>query len=223
MCYFNQAHLPPGHLDHITIIGQLRLSFSFGKPAGFMRDSPYHSLSPLPLFLSSSPLLSPTNTEEIPGKWEAEYSYDNLSTVILEQMIAANIRTIIFQYLPSPSFSLTQVFVESGKVIFQIHKSDKIEIIVEVIHVERLDKQEKEIMQEIWENRIDEENWNEEYWRGRLGECSKEEAKELRHILNSLRYKRYINYIGTKDGIKGLYIMEDGLEYCKNFFRFSTF
>ena len=138
-------------------------------------------------------------------------------------MIAANIRTIIFQYFPSPSFLLAQVFVESEKVIFQIHKSDKIEIIVEVIHVERLDKQEKEIMQEIWENRIDEENWNEEYWRERLEELSIEEAKELRHILNSLRYKRYINYIGTKDGIKGLYVMEDGLEYCKNFFRFSTF
>ena len=92
-----------------------------------------------------------------------------------------------------------------------------------MIHVERLDKQEKEIMQEIWENRINEENWNEEYWRERLEELSREEAKELRHILNSLRYKRYINYIGTKDGIKGLYVMEDGLEYCKNFFRFSTF
>ena len=125
LCYFNQAHLPPGHLDLITIIGQLRLSFSFGKPAGFMRDSPYHSLSPPPLFLSSSPLLSPTIPEEIPGKWEAEYPCDNLSTVILERMIAANIRTIIFQYFPSPSFFLAQVFIESEKLSSKLYNRVK--------------------------------------------------------------------------------------------------
>ena len=58
--------------------------FFIDKPAGFMRDSPYHPLShPLP-FPHSSFLLFPIIPEEIPGKWEVEYPCDNLSTIILE-------------------------------------------------------------------------------------------------------------------------------------------
>ena len=90
--------------------------FFIDKPAGFMRDSPYHPLShPLPFHLFFS-LLFPTIPEEIPGKWEAEYSYDNLSTIIPKRMIAANVCPIIFQYFLSPSFLLAQVFIESEKL-----------------------------------------------------------------------------------------------------------
>lgn len=87
-----------------------------------MRDSLYHPLSHPISFPSSLFLLFPTIPEEIPGKWEAEYSCDNLSTFILERMIEANFRTIIFQYFLSPSFLLAQVFVESEKLSFKFIK-----------------------------------------------------------------------------------------------------
>ena len=89
--------------------------------------------------------------------------------------------------------------------------------------MERLDKQEKEIMQEIWENRIDKEDWNTEYWAEKLKALHKKKKdKELRQTLNSLRFKRYINFIGTQDAIKDLYVMDDGLDYMKRF-RFLDF